>query len=213
MVTGYAVFAMQVYDRMLLAPDSMMVKLFDHEIFKDAARNCTPRPLLGGSLANNPRAEQAQGVQAMGNGLSTLAGFSNPTACTPNVEWRRLEPGGTDKEVFVDLMLQAAQLLILAMIMAQGLERLTSSISQITGKSSSSSVLSPQKGMEQNIVGSVDQARLRMNEVMNARPREGEENASQMGPAGATGALFASRLPDAIKAGGEGFISGLIGGR
>jgi hypothetical protein len=214
MVTGYAVFAMQVYDRMLLAPDSMMVQLFDHEIFKDAARNCTPRPLLGGSQTNDAVSEQAQGAQAIGNGLSNIVGFSNPTACTPNYEWGRLsQTGDSDKKVFVELMLEAAKLLILAMIMGQGLERLTSSISQITGKSSSSAVLSPQAGMERNIVGSVDQARTDMNRVMNARPEASDPNASQMGPAGATGALFVSRLPDALKAGGSGFLDGLIGRR
>lgn len=214
-VTGYACVALMVYDRMLLADDSMINQLFDKAIFKEAVEECEPRQIMPTNAGNTATVYDSLGLPAdqrnmttnAFNSVTTMFGVGGNEMCVVSVDFARYAVGADRPEAkdsseaaLVALLLDFAKLLITAIIMKQGLEQLMKSLAQLTGVSSVAAAMSPQKGMEQNIVTGVERMKQTMQQSMSA-PASQEELArhgsSAMGPAGATGGLFIERLTGA----------------
>lgn len=211
LVAAYSTIALMVYDRMLLADDSMINQLFDHEIFQRATEDCEPRELFAGDSGNTANIYDAVGVSQESRGMasaafdsfSTMFGLGGGDICIPETDFGEYsKKGSSDNEVFVELLIEFAQLLILAIIMKQGLENMMKALAQLTGVSSVAAAMSPQKGIEQNIVGGIQNMRQTMmasmsapiTEAERARAQERGEAAPVMGPGGVTGTLFGDRL-------------------
>lgn len=218
-VTGYAIFAMLVYDKMLLAPDSMVNKLFDRDIFQSATMPNKCSSIFGAQSNNSIAALADTGItreqmgmlpSLLGSVSDVFVGAENPTVCVRDVEFEEYAPPGvTEQEFFTDIFVEMATLLILAIIMQSGLKEVVKMMGMITGKASVGAALSPQEGLEQNLASSGQAFKTGITGAMGAPLTQAERDAGytdrDVGAAGATGTLFLERIPGAIADGAQGF--------
>jgi type IV secretory pathway VirB6-like protein len=223
LVTGYAIFAMLVYDKMLLAPDSLLNNLLDHQIFESASRGSKCYSPFGEQTNNQIAANTGVSREQMAmsstffGGVSQIFVGASQSVCVPNLDMEEYTPPDMSEGQFMsEIFFEMAKLLILAVIMQSGLKSVMGMISMVTGKASVGAALNPQQGREASLAASGKAFQQGVSGAMKAPLSDAEKDQGftqeDLGTRGASGGLFIARFPGAIASGAAGFTSKVGGG-
>ena len=220
-ITAYVMIAMMVYDKILFGPNAEINKLFDYEGIKAAQR--LPKKPCAMTTAGNPTTRsEAFGIpEQVLNNLPMLKQFSAPMTSAandvcglvelPNLQIIDTKYGNctTTKECFSNLFKHALKLLVVAMLINIGFQRVLEFIRIIIGSSAVANMLDATSPAEKKIEQAMEQGRRDL--IAGFKKKDGSE---------AYAGDFISNIPQAMRRGlgvgndenGKPIGGGIIGG-
>jgi hypothetical protein len=207
LVAAYSIFALMLYDKMLFAPDALVNKLFEYDVIQKAQQ--TPLSACDKQVTGDPefreKASEKSGlakivpekfynIPLVKQGMAGLTGANN--ACA-GLKKQVLDLGAIDspefknaKAAFENIFQTCIKLMILAFMLAKGMDAVMSAIRLMSGSQVSSALLQASSPQEQALMKRFDNAQA---EVVRTMKTDKDGN-----PATNRGADFVDRIGPSI---------------